>query len=205
MLESQDESAGALFTAQTLAGLLADPRRIRVLAAIALGAATPADVPAAAGLPAKESVPALHRLQVQGLVVSGASGLQVGYDRLQELAARQAADHDGDEEGAKDAPQLRAFVRGRRLHSLPAQSSRRRAVLAHVAGRTFEPGVDYDERTVNELLVQWCQDGDVDHAALRRYLVEEGLMSRGGGVYRFGADSVEPGLAERYVQAIGLT
>ena len=79
-------------------------------------------------------------------------------------------------------------------------------VLAHVAAHTFEPGTDYDERTVNELLVAWCEGGEVDHAALRRYLVESGLMSRGSGVYRLGGgDAVPPSAGEAMVRGMGLT
>jgi len=100
---------------------------------------------------------------------------------------------------------LEPFVRQRRLLSLPAKAERRWAVLAHVATHTFQPGTDYDEAAVNELLGQWCEGGRVDHAALRRYLVESGLMSRGSGVYRLGGDAVEPGPGEARVRGMGLS
>lgn len=100
---------------------------------------------------------------------------------------------------------LAPFVRDRRLVSLPAKAQRRWTVLAHVATHTFEPGTDYDEAAVDALLGQWCEGGRVDHAALRRYLVESGLMSRGSGVYRLGGDAVEPGPGEARVREMGLT
>lgn len=181
-------------TAPDVVRLLADPRRLRVLAAVALGTQ---DVAAAAALPAREAATALHRLHAQGLVEQGADGPQVAYERLQQLAA---AAREGDDTGP-----LSPFVRGRRLTSLPAQPGRRSVVLAHVAEQTFEPGVDYDEPAVNALLAPWCDGGEVDHAALRRYLVEDGLLSRGSGVYRCGGAPVEPGLAEQRVQALGLS
>ena len=97
-------------------------------------------------------------------------------------------------------------MRGRTLRSLPAQPERRWTVLAHVAAHTFEAGVDYDERAVNELLAAWCEGGEVDHAALRRYLVEAGLMSRGSGVYRLGGgDPVALSPGEARVRGMGLT
>lgn len=198
MPSSYEPSSGSGLSARDLPGLLAEPRRLRALAAIALGVTSPGDLPAAAGLTPKEAATALHRLVSQGLVVDSPQGLQVGHDRLRELAA------DGAPAPDQDASPLRPFVQGRRLLSLPAQSTRRRAVLAHVAEQTFEPGVDYAEPAVNALLGQWCEGGEVDHAALRRYLVEGGLMSRGAGVYRLGADAPEPGAGERYVQAMGL-
>lgn len=180
-------------SARAVAGLLADPGRLRVLSAVALGTARDG-LAERTGLPPRDAAAALHRLQSAGLVTAD---LQVAYDRLRELAAEAPAD-------AEEPSGLQPFVQGRRLRSLPAQSSRRRRVLEHVAQQTFSPGDTYDEPAVNALLAAWCEGGDVDHAALRRYLVEEGLMSRGGGVYRLGAGTAEPGLAERRVQAMGL-
>jgi hypothetical protein len=58
---------------------------------------------------------------------------------------------------------------------------------------------------VNALLAPWCEGGTVDHAALRRYLVESGLMSRGSGVYRLGGDAVVPGPGEEVLRQMGLT
>src|ERR671932_96107 len=71
-----------------------------------------------------------------------------------------------------------SFFRGGRLVSIPAQASKRRIVLEHLV-RVFEPGVRYPEREVNALLAVWHPD----HAALRRYLVDEGLLSREAGLY----------------------
>lgn len=73
---------------------------------------------------------------------------------------------------------MRAFVRDRRLLSIPASRSKRRIVLDLIA-QDFEPGVRYPERQVNEMLAAWHPD----HAALRRYLVEEELLERRRNVY----------------------
>ena len=78
-------------------------------------------------------------------------------------------------------------------------------MLAHIAQETFSPGVDDGEAQVNALLAPWCEGAEVDHAALRRYLVESGLMSRGGGVYRLGIDAPPLSEGERLVRGIGLT
>ncbi len=51
-------------------------------------------------------------------------------------------------------------------------------VLDHVA-RVFEPGVRYPEREVDAILRAFHPD----HAALRRYLVDEGFLSRENGEY----------------------
>src|SRR3954463_10913615 len=78
---------------------------------------------------------------------------------------------------AEDAV-LSAFVRDGRLVSIPAQHSKRLVVLHHLV-RVFEPGVRYPEREVNALLAVW----HADVAALRRYLVDEGLLTREAGIY----------------------
>ena len=51
-------------------------------------------------------------------------------------------------------------------------------MLDHLV-RVFEAGVRYPEREVNALLAVWHPDV----AALRRYLVDEGLLTREAGVY----------------------
>jgi hypothetical protein len=51
-------------------------------------------------------------------------------------------------------------------------------VLDHIA-RVFEPGVSYPEPDVNTYLRAFHPD----YAMLRRYLVDEGFLSRDHGVY----------------------
>ena len=64
------------------------------------------------------------------------------------------------------------------LRGLPAKRAKRLVVLEHVA-QALEPGVRYPESAVNELLRRFHPDV----AALRRYLVVEGLVERTPGVY----------------------
>lgn len=187
-----------MLTTDALPGLLADPHRMQVLAAIALGAGTDADVVAATGLPAKQVAGARRKLQQHGLLTPAST---VDYAALTRLA------RDQQPAGADAGSPLAPFVTGDRLQSLPASASRRREVLAHLAERAFEPACDYDEPAVNERLRGWCEGGEVDHAALRRYLVESGLLVRGGGVYRLGSDAPppEPSRGERLVRGLGLS
>ena len=65
-----------------------------------------------------------------------------------------------------------------RLHTIPSKRAKLLVVLDHLA-QDFEPGRRYAEPEVNEML------GRVhpDHAALRRYLVENQFMTREEGVY----------------------
>ncbi|WP_223198699.1 DUF2087 domain-containing protein [Solihabitans fulvus] len=77
---------------------------------------------------------------------------------------------------------LRAFVRDGRLLAFPSQQSKRRIVLEHIAC-SFEPGRRHTERDLTAVLAAWCEGGKADHVTLRRYLVDEGLLSRADGVY----------------------
>jgi hypothetical protein len=73
---------------------------------------------------------------------------------------------------------LHVFMRDGRIAQLPAKMSRRRVLLEEVV-QAFEPGVRYPEAAVDDFL-RGLHD---DHAALRRYLVDEALLERSEGVY----------------------
>jgi biotin operon repressor len=94
----------------------------------------------------------------------------VGPPREAGLALGAASD---DEETV-----LRTFFRNGRLTEIPARESKRRIVLERVA-LEFEPGLRYDEKEVNVIVGRFFDD----HAALRRYLVDEGFLARDHGVY----------------------
>ena len=81
---------------------------------------------------------------------------------------------------------LRVFVRGGRIATIPARLARRRLLLDIVA-QGFEPGVRYPERAVNSFLGELYDD----HAAMRRYLVDEGFLSRDHGEYWRSAGTVD--------------
>ncbi|RKN39755.1 DUF2087 domain-containing protein [Streptomyces hoynatensis] len=74
-------------------------------------------------------------------------------------------------EGAHGVEAL--FVRGR-LVAIPRRAARRTQLLAHLTETLFRPGRDYPEREVNEALLTVHEDC----AALRRYLVDEGWLTR---------------------------
>ncbi|MBM7805685.1 hypothetical protein JOD57_001522 [Geodermatophilus bullaregiensis] len=167
--------------AARIVGLLADPTRLRVVAALALGAGTIEEVAETSGLALKDVALAARRLARGGLVRRDGHALELLTDRFG-AAARAAADAAPAPEPLSDDPTesavLAAFVRDGRLVSIPAQRTKRRVVLEHLV-RVFEVGVRYPEREVNALLAVWHPDT----AALRRYLVDEGLLSRAEGLY----------------------
>ena len=73
---------------------------------------------------------------------------------------------------------LRVFLRRGRIETMPAKHTRRRLLLDQIA-QGFEPGVRYPEDRVSQFLAAIY----ADFAALRRYLVDEELLSRAGGEY----------------------
>lgn len=185
--------------------LFTDENRARAFAAVALGADTPAKVGERAGLSPKDAAVALRRLQDEDVISTGDDGLSVAYGYFRERVRQERVARDGREgaenhgsgdrgfkghgsEGHGSVDErteavLRTFVRDGRLVRLPAQWQRKVVVIRHIAERTFEPGVEYPERAVNEKLQVWCEDAPVDHVTLRRYLVDLGHLRRQFGFY----------------------
>jgi hypothetical protein len=166
---------------EELCGQLAEPDRLRVFAAVVLGATTVDDVAERTGLPSRDVLAALRRLERSGLVTADSGGLvaraelfkeaMIGYQR--ERPPAEPLDDDPDRDAV-----LRTFITDGRITALPAVWSKRRILLEHIVA-AFEPGVRYPEREVDAVLRAWHDD----HAALRRYLVDEQLMARADGIY----------------------
>lgn len=81
---------------------------------------------------------------------------------------------------------FRAFFVDGRLQTMPAKRAKRLIVLDHIA-RVFEPGVRYPETEVNGFLRAF----HADYAMVRRYLVDEGFLSRDHGEYWRSGGSVD--------------
>lgn len=75
---------------------------------------------------------------------------------------------------------LRAFIKDGRLVSLPARQKKKLVVLRYVLDQVLPDDAEVDEPELNARLVAWHPDV----AALRRYLVNAGLVDRGGMLYR---------------------
>ena len=171
-----------MLDAAALAGLLADADRRRVVAALVLDAADLSGVERATGLTTARAGRALSRLEQAGLVARGDDGTLHLLGEAFTAAARAAAAarptgprHDGPPDVARV---LDAFLRDGRLVSIPTVRSKRLVVLDLLA-QEFEPGRRYSEKMVNLVLGRW----HADTAALRRYLVDEGLLDRADGQY----------------------
>lgn len=164
-----------------LVGLLADDDRRAVAAALILGASTVNEVRAETGLDTRAVVVALQRLLDGDLVVTDGDGEYVLLGEAFRLAARAAAPSDQalDPDTPPDAARImKAFVQDGRLRSIPSSRNKRLVVLDRLA-QEFEPGERYGERRVNAILERWHDD----YASLRRYLVDEGYLTREGGEY----------------------
>ena len=168
--------------AAAIVGLLADDDRRRVVAALTLGARDLSAVTATTRMPPDRVTRALGRLAQAGLVVSADDGsLQVAGDVFQRaartaLARPPRSEHAGEPEDRRKV--LDSFVHDGVITTIPAARNKRLVVLDWVA-QDFEPGVHYAERQVNEVLGR----RHTDTAALRRYLVDEGMLDREAGEY----------------------
>lgn len=168
-------------SAAAIVGALADDARRSVLAAVQLGATHVDGVVAATGLSAAQVGKALGKLVEVGVVVSEGGALMVPSAVFQQaartaLARPPVTEHD--ELPAETRKVLAAFVVDGRLQSIPSAHAKRMIVLDWLV-QAFEPGVRYSEAMVNLLLGQ----RHADTAALRRYLVDEGMLDRAAGEY----------------------
>ena len=84
----------------------------------------------------------------------------------------------GTEDENDAAKILRRFFDGERLTQIPSKETYRLIILEWIAAR-FEVGINYPERTVNEMLTRHFDD----YAALRWALVDYGFMQREKGIY----------------------
>ena len=130
----------------------------------------------------------LARLRRLGLVRMHAEGnthlYELDEDVLrtwsQELLSRERVNSLAEDvdAGAWERKVLGDFFEGDRLREIPARQKKRVVVLRWLADH-FRPGERYTERQVNEILGRYHPD----FATLRRLLVDEELMQRGGGLY----------------------
>jgi hypothetical protein len=163
---------------------LADPERLAIAGALALRDATATELADAAEIRVDRVRRHLNRLTSVGVVRLNDDRRSY---RLDPETLRWAAEQVGPPRDAgialgaaneDEEAVLRTFFRGGRLTEVPTKESKRRIVLERIAAE-FEPGVRYDEKTVNVIVGAFHND----YAALRRYLVDEGFLSREAGEY----------------------
>ena len=163
---------------------LANPERLAIAGALARSEKTAAALADALGLPIGRVRKHLNRLTSTGVarLVENRTTYRLDAETLRWAAEQVGPPREaGLALGAATEDEeivLRTFFRDGRLTEIPAKESKRRIVLERIA-LEFEPGVRYEERTVNAMVGRFHND----HAAIRRYLVDEGLLSREQGQY----------------------
>ena len=158
--------------------IAADRTRLAVLGRLAVGAARLAQVSADCGMNSREAVRVLGRLTAAGLVREEGGVYTLDESALRSLAAsrpRPQAAHPAVLAGLDDddAAVAARFFRGMTLVEIPAAEGKRRAVL-RVLLDEFEPGRYYAEAEARRILRKFHPDD----AALRRYMVDEGMLVR---------------------------
>ena len=166
--------------AAEIVGLLADPGRRRLVAAMVLGASTVDDLTRAAGLDLRTVVTALHRLEERGLVLRDGEHSFLVEEVFTAAARSIRVEPEPLEDGLDPelARVMRAFVRDGRITAFPVGAAKRRVLLEWLV-QDFEVGRRYSEKMVNLVLGQ----RHPDTAAWRRALVDEELMDRDHGEY----------------------
>lgn len=167
--------------AAELLALVAGQDRLEIVSVLALGARRVEEIAERSGIGLKGTWRALVRLENAGVVSRRGDEWVLEVDHLRDAARAGLPERTQDDHGAADpgaAAVLRAFIKDGRLMSIPTARNKRLVVLDHVV-RVFEPGERYSEAEVNVVLRAF----HADTAALRRYLVDEGMLSRDAGVY----------------------
>ncbi len=178
----QEEKLQKLFH---LCKVLLDEDRLRILGVLANRAANVKEL--AVQLDLKEVIASRHlaRLVEAGLVRADPDDesvyrldLEVVQSMKKDLFARdQTNEPIGGHESVADKV-LNSFLDGERLIRIPSNHTKRMVILEWLASQ-FEVGSTYPERAVNEILKRHHPD----YAALRRALVDYGLMQREKGIY----------------------
>lgn len=170
---------------------LADANRLKIIGLLAQRAYSVEELAALLNLKAPTVSHHLSRLANAGLVTARAEGYYSIYQLDREAldaAARglfsneqmAAAAEDVDRD-AYDRKVLASFVLpDGRLKEIPAQRKKLEVVLRYVL-KSFEPGLNFSEKQVNQTLAHFHEDT----ATLRRELVGYGFMKRepGGANY----------------------
>ena len=161
-------------------GLVLDPIRLAVLGRAVVGPVDTASLAADLGVENRTVLKAVGRLRQARLLTDD---LQLDRSVLRAMAA--AARAAPPESPPITGPWTRAegevlarFFDGDRLLRIPSSPTKRLLVLERIA-LEFEPGVRYPEREVNLIINGFHPD----HASVRRYLVDEGLLTREKGRY----------------------
>ena len=167
---------------------LADAERLQIAGLLARRSLTGAQLAEAVGLKPAALARHMARLVEAGLVGEVNGRYRLRLDKIHALAARvstHTAPSVPETATEFEAAVLRAFLTPEgALKEIPAQEKKMLVILRHLRDQ-FEPGREYPEKQVNEIIQRFHPDT----ASLRRMLIDYGLMRRGNGIYwRAGED-----------------
>jgi hypothetical protein len=162
---------------------LADADRLKIAGLLGVEALSASQVAERLGMKQSEAAHHLEVLVEAGLAhKEGAAylldsrALEMQSRRMLAQSHPPAPQYEGDDFEVKT---LRAyFNRDGTLKSIPNQNKKLMVILNHLA-KDFERGVKYPESQVNQMLRRYHED----HAALRRYMVDNGQLQREKGIY----------------------
>jgi hypothetical protein len=184
----------------TLFKALADPARLRILGLLAEQPLAGHELASRLGLTPPTISHHMRRLTEADLVdVSPEAQTRIyslRSETLRDLSQASTPDGASADEQVESNSIIRAFFDGPRLRQIPASRKKRVVVLRRLLEQ-FEPGKDYPEKQVNEML----QTAHEDFATLRRELVDYGFMTRDKGIYRVATEL--PGRGATVQQEVG--
>jgi len=163
------------------ARLCLDPVRLAALGRAVEGTLTPETVTNALGVSRRRALETIAGLRLSGLTDENDRLLSGALHEIAATVPQAEPAADSITEGdwtASEVKILETFFSGEDLVEIPSNRRKRLVILERLA-QDFEPGVRYSEAEVSRHLEHY----NLDYAALRRYLVEENLLSRAGGVY----------------------
>jgi hypothetical protein len=162
---------------------LADADRLKIAGLLGVEALSASQVAERLGMKQSEAAHHLEVLVEAGLAHKEGAAYLLDSRALEMQSRRMLAQshpptpqYEGDDFEVKT---LRAyFNRDGTLKSIPNQNKKLMVILNHLA-KDFERGVKYPESQVNQMLRRYHED----HAALRRYMVDNGQLQREKGIY----------------------
>jgi hypothetical protein len=192
-----DRREGPQLDAASIAALraLVDPGRLRLIGLLAIRPMTREALGDAVHQVPTALIKPLEQLIAAELVearpAKGGAVFALRGDRIGQLARLLATlDHgEGDAAAAlaalsglpaEDARVLGHYLEDGRLTTIPAQASKRLVILRWLRDQVFTEDREYPEKEVNQRIALIHPDP----AALRRYLVDERLVTRADGLYR---------------------
>ncbi|MFN8412789.1 MAG: DUF2087 domain-containing protein [Anaerolineales bacterium] len=165
---------------------MSNPERLRIIGFLSQKAGTRAEIAARLELSIRDVVDHLAYLEQVGAVSVNGESYSLNDDRLATLAREKLAQdrptfvpEDGMDETAKKV--LKAYLNADgSIKQIPSQPAKLKVILNYLIDQ-FQMDKNYTEKDVNTLLRRFNEDT----AALRRYLVDAGMLGREGDGSRY--------------------